>query len=303
MLIKGILEKMNEESNMVSVIIPSYNRSGLIIRAVKSLLNQTYKNIEIIIVDDGSTDNTKEALANLKDDRIIYVQQFHQGACAARNLGIDTAKGEYIAFHDSDDICRLDRIEKQLNAIIKTNADMICGNVSFQNKNSALIRPNYPAGWIQSKDHLVNIPTMTFFAKAEVFKNIRFDPRMPRWQDLEILLRIHDEYKIYFINETLVDYYVQGDSITSDPNKCIKAFEYLKEKHPYIREQYKYLYGSLLKLYVGSKYDLGITDCNEELIDVYKCIKSPQNFVWFICAKLNIARWVYRLAKVYYSRR
>ena len=99
---------------MISVIIPTYNRAKLLPRAVESVLNQTYQDIELIIVDDGSTDDTMEWVRGIKDDRVRYAQLNHQGACAARNHGISIARGEYIAFQDSDDIWFMDKLEKQL---------------------------------------------------------------------------------------------------------------------------------------------------------------------------------------------
>ena len=90
----------------VSVIIPTYNRAHLVGRAIKSVLNQTYRDFEIIVVDDGSTDNTKDIIKEFqkKDKRIKYIPyEKNKGGSAARNTGIKAAKGEYIAFLDSDD--------------------------------------------------------------------------------------------------------------------------------------------------------------------------------------------------------
>ena len=80
---------------MISVIIPTYNRERSIIKSVSSVLRQTYHNLELIVVDDGSTDNTETVLKQIKDDRLIYVKRENEGACAARNYGIELAKGEY----------------------------------------------------------------------------------------------------------------------------------------------------------------------------------------------------------------
>ena len=89
---------------MVSVIIPSYNREKTIKRAVESGLNQTYKDIEVIVVDDCSSDKTIEILTSIKDKRFSYYKlDKNSGACVARNLGIEKVKGDYIFLHDSDD--------------------------------------------------------------------------------------------------------------------------------------------------------------------------------------------------------
>ena len=94
---------------MVSIIIPTYNRADKLKAAIMSVLNQTYCDLELIIVDDGSTDDTKNVVANIDDNRLRYVYQKNAGACVARNNGIEEAHGDYIAFHDSDDVWHLDK--------------------------------------------------------------------------------------------------------------------------------------------------------------------------------------------------
>lgn len=118
-------------THLVSVIIPAYNAVETIIPCVKSVLNQTYKNLEIIVVDDGSTDMTKIILEEYKNEfcinslQIIY--QDNAGPSAARNLGIKLAKGEYIAFLDSDDVWYPQKIEKQMEIFIKKTSANIIG--------------------------------------------------------------------------------------------------------------------------------------------------------------------------------
>ncbi len=95
---------MAKENPLISVIIPTYNRANFLGEAIESVLSQTYKNLEVIIIDDGSTDDTRQLIEKYTDKRIIYLYQEHGGTSAARNKGIQEAKGEYIAFLDSDDI-------------------------------------------------------------------------------------------------------------------------------------------------------------------------------------------------------
>jgi len=101
----------------VSVIIPTYNRRELVQEAIDSVLAQTYTDYEIIVVDDGSTDGTREALQERYGDRIRYVWQENQGESAARNRGIEMARGEYIAFLDSDDVWLPEKLSKQVNLL------------------------------------------------------------------------------------------------------------------------------------------------------------------------------------------
>ena len=103
-------------SPKVSVIIPTYNRNKLVLDAIDSVLEQTFQNFEIIIVDDGSTDNTKTHIDSYqkKDTRIKYIFQENQGVSIARNTGLEAAQGEYIAFLDSDDRFLIDKLERQV---------------------------------------------------------------------------------------------------------------------------------------------------------------------------------------------
>jgi len=103
------------ENSFISVIVPTYNRADLISETIESILDQTYKNFELIIVDDGSTDNTEEVIRKFKDNRIKYIKTDNWGAPARpRNIGIKKAKGEYIAFCDDDDMWDKKKLEKQL---------------------------------------------------------------------------------------------------------------------------------------------------------------------------------------------
>ena len=99
----------------VSVILPTYNRGHVIQTAIQSVLNQSYKNFEILVVDDGSTDNTPEQITRVQDRRLQYIRQdLNQGAAAARNVGMKAAQGSYIAFLDSDDAWHPDKLRQQL---------------------------------------------------------------------------------------------------------------------------------------------------------------------------------------------
>ncbi len=106
------------EQPLVSVIIPTYNRADLIGHTLDSAINQSYRNLEIIVIDDGSVDNTEEVVKAIGDSRIRYIRhQTNCGGSTARNTGIEAARGEYIAFLDSDDIWVPNKIQLQLASI------------------------------------------------------------------------------------------------------------------------------------------------------------------------------------------
>jgi len=118
------------DTKKISIIIPIYNAQLYIEETIKSLINQTFKNIEIILVNDGSTDNTKricKKYAN-QDERIIIINRENEGQAYARNAGMKIAKGDYIMFLDSDDLFELDSCEYMYNIIENTKADYVIGN-------------------------------------------------------------------------------------------------------------------------------------------------------------------------------
>jgi glycosyltransferase involved in cell wall biosynthesis len=139
-------KRMHPEKKIVSIIIPTYKRSDFLFRAVDSALNQTYKNIEIIIVDDNgknsihSTENLKK-LEKYKDDiRIIYhINEENLGCALARNEGIKLSKGEYVTFLDDDDIYLPEKVEKQISLMIEKNLDMSFTELRLHNENDILI--------------------------------------------------------------------------------------------------------------------------------------------------------------------
>ena len=213
--------------NLISVIIPTYNRAHLIKRSATSVLNQTYVNLELIIVDDGSTDNTEDVVKSIGDNRIIYIKQQNQGACAARNNGITHAQGDYIAFQDSDDVWHENKLEKQLNTLKQKNADMVVCGIS------AWITPRkkydvyliYKNTFLDDEKWPYSIGTQTFFAKSRVFKQIQFDENVLRWQDFEILTRIQKTFTIYCSNDILVDYFITSERISNNHRNLLNTLK------------------------------------------------------------------------------
>lgn len=228
---------MEPIKDFVSVVIPTYNRAHLIKRSAMSVLNQTYSNLELIIVDDGSTDNTEDVVKSINDNRVIYIKQSNQGACAARNNGIDHAKGEFIAFQDSDDVWHEDKLEKQLKCLKETGADICFCAISL---NKSPKNKKMKSSFVSNIKDLFNVGVQRFFAKYYVFKSIKFDTEMPRCQDLDILLRISNKYKIYELGEPLVDYYIQNDSLSKSADKLFLATSLLIKKHKCFQDPTNY---------------------------------------------------------------
>ena len=120
-------------SLLVSVIIPTYNRAYVVHKAIESVLAQTYKNIEIIVVDDGSNDNTDQVIANY--EQVVYIKKQHEGQAEARNAGLTIAKGEYIASLDSDDVWKENFLSTAISYIWQNKLDMFFSNWEYCDGN------------------------------------------------------------------------------------------------------------------------------------------------------------------------
>lgn len=224
----------------ISVIIPTYNRTHLIERAIQSVLNQTYQDFEIIVVDDGSIDNTKEVLESFSDKRIRYIRhEKNRGGAVARNTGIKIARGEYIGFLDDDSEWLSKKLEKQMKAFEAASPEVsivYTGLLRIENDRKVYI----PSPTIKKKENNIQrellkknfIDTSTILVKKECLNKVGvFDERLPRFQDWELVIRISKCYKFKLINEPLVISYYTADSISADQNALIKGFELILEKY------------------------------------------------------------------------
>ena len=225
---------------MVSVIIPTYNREKSVLAAVNSVLDQTYKDLELIVIDDGSTDRTKDILGRIQDARFRYVYQKNAGACAARNHGIELAKGDFIAFHDSDDIWHEDKLAKQMCIFKNNDVDLVFCKLNYTNANGVtVLQPDHiKEGLVSPVINLFGIGTQTIIGKSSIFKNFRFDEKLPRFQEFELLYRIAENHTLYCLDEGLVDYSIGGDSISSNPEKLYITCKSILDKHPEMKTRY-----------------------------------------------------------------
>lgn len=224
----------------VSIIIPTYNRAHLLKRAVGSILNQTYRDFELIIVDDGSTDNTAEVVKSFDDSRLRYIAlEENRGASAARNAGIAQAKGDFIAFQDSDDEWLGEKLEKQMT-IFKDLSPKVgvvyTGFWKIKDKEKIYI----PSSRISPKEGDLKEPllkenfvtTQTSVVRKECFSKVGvFDEELSRLIDWEFWIRISEKYHFKYLDESLVNTYYTSDSISTDKEKHIMALEYILKKH------------------------------------------------------------------------
>ena len=228
----------------ISVIIPTHNREQHIINSIKSVLNQSFNNFEIIIIDDCSTDNTQYEIKKIKDNRIKYIKLNKvYGASYSRNLGIKLAKGKFISFQDSDDIYHFDKLERQMRNIKKYKSDFDFCKILVQiNNTNKFFVPNAIVEKRIIKDNnifeiLISegnfISTQSILIKKIYLEKNLFDPKFPRLQDYDLVLRIIPKVKVSYTNISLVDLYRQNDSISLSPTRLKESLNLLLNKNYY----------------------------------------------------------------------
>lgn len=208
-------------NELVSIIIPSYNRENTIFNAVNSLLEQTYHNIEVIVIDDCSSDRTEEVVSGIEDARVRYYRlPKNSGACVARNKGVELAQGEIIAFQDSDDIWHHDKLEKQLTYLKEYSYEFVsCAFNRISTEGTSVHGAmDCPEDQIVLWCKLLNnnwVSTQTIVCYKYCFEKIAFDPNVKRYQDWDLALQAARYFRIGSLNESLVDVFLQDNSITN----------------------------------------------------------------------------------------
>ena len=212
----------------ISIIVPVYNVEPYLRRCVNSIINQTYKNLDIILVDDGSTDHSGEICDEYaaKDNRIKVIHRENGGLSAARNTGLSISKGEYVYFVDSDDYIEIETCEIALNCAIKHQADIVCfgyreiypsGQVkTFVMGSSGIMeKPAIIGALVLGERGLRDYVWNKMFSKR-LFENIRF-PVGRTFEDIFVMHRLFDSaHIIYIITNILYNYNRRDGSITSN---------------------------------------------------------------------------------------
>ncbi len=273
----------------VSVVMPTYNRGYIIRDAINSVLNQTYKNLELIIVDDGSDDDTEDVIKSISDSRIIYIKlEGRHGANYARNVGCKRSNGKYIAFIDSDNKWLVDKLEKQLSILVKERAQFIFSKVSIDS-------PKYgkfcvPDDKFELKDfrrvitnhNIVDLNTI-LIEKQLIADDKFFDESLPRFQDWDFVLNILFRYNCepLYINSVLCENRILRDSIGANFEKKVAGYKAIVNK--YIEKMAdENLSESLVRIVNESEKD-------EQKIDlIYNALKSKTDLQNRVESELKI---------------
>jgi GT2 family glycosyltransferase len=193
----------------VSVIIPTYNRGWIIREAIDSVMVQDYRDFELIVVDDGSTDNTPDILDSFRDE-IRVLRQENQGVSAARNRGLATASGRFIAFLDSDDLWLPQKLLRQVEFFNKNPDAQICQTEETWIRKGVRVNPKKrhkkPRGMIfEPSLALCLVSPSAVMIRASLFEKVGgFDETLPACEDYDLWLRISSRYPVYLIDTPLI---------------------------------------------------------------------------------------------------
>lgn len=286
---------------MISVIVPIYNSEKYLKKCIDSIKNQTYKDLEIILVNDGSTDNSPkicDEYANI-DKRIKVIHQENGGQATARNAGLDASKGEYIAFVDSDDYIEKDMYEVMLSMIEVSHSDIaICGHKEvFEDESISSVEIfekemlDTEALWQEIFGNLNNAVWNKLF-KKELIGELRFPVGMIHGEDLIFNLDYLKNCKSGVINRSQKYYYVQrSGSVT---NSCFSekklteiatkdlAYEIVKEFCPsQVKNAQKYCFRArmnvlraIFKANVEENYKQQVAECKKYIKENYPLVKK-----------------------------
>jgi len=196
----------------VSVIIPTYNRAWCVAQAITSVLKQTYTDFELIVVDDGSTDETPDVLREITKNckNVRCFRQDNKGASAARNLGIAKSRGEYITFLDSDDLWKKKKLEEQVSCALQNSEHLVFYTDEIWIRNGGFVNPMKKhakhSGWIFQKClPLCIISPSSVFMHASVFSTVGlFDEEFVVCEDYDMWLRLSNLFYIHWMPKRLI---------------------------------------------------------------------------------------------------
>ena len=210
---------------LVSVIMPAYNCGRYIKESILSVLSQTYKNFELIIVNDFSNDETGSIVESFKDKRIVFINnKKNEGAAFCRNKALKMAKGEYIAFLDGDDIWDKRKLEKQLNFMISNNCCFSYTNfISFSDndeKKHLVSGPRVVTHKMFLRSDYIGCLTAMF--KREIYPDLHISNDIKKRNDYALWLLLSQKTNCYLLNETLAWYRNNGDGLSKNKKSLLK---------------------------------------------------------------------------------
>ena len=306
-------EKENDQMPLISVVVPIYNVEDYLHRCLDSLCEQTFNDVEFVLIDDGATDKSGNIADQYKckDSRFRILHTKNHGLSAARNYGVDISRGRYIMFVDSDDYVARDFCEKPYKAAIANNADIVVFGYTEERRNGKKVRKpekNLPNGIIDEMAvyEYGDVATWNKLYKKELFREIRYPEGRVSEDTATTHKLIHSAKRIYFLQDNLYYYNLcRGNSIThtaSAKNK-IDAFIAAKERHEAL-VSYGYSENKLLPLLYSRA--IGVLTCmSSNKLPVFaqadEIVKSIKGIPNYLSWKQKIALVAWKADKRFFS--
>lgn len=221
-----ICKKIKIDYGKVSIIMPSFNSEKFIKESINSIIEQTYSNWELIVIDDCSTDSTKSIVEGISDERIVFLQNTkNQGAAQTRNNGIEKASGRWIAFLDSDDLWKKDKLEEQLRFMCENSYSFTyTGYEAFkEDKQSTLFIPKSTASCYKDLLKHNQIGCLTVIYDSLKLGKVYMPTNAVKREDLACWLKIlKSGEKGYCLRENLASYRIHSKSVSSNKFRMMK---------------------------------------------------------------------------------
>lgn len=204
----------------VSIIVPVYNTEKYLSKCIDSLINQTEKDIEILILNDGSTDGSESIIKSYDDKRITYIKKENTGIGSTRNLGIKKAKGEYLMFIDSDDYIKNNCVEELYNYALKTNSELVISDFykDLDGKFEIIKIPDFKSSNLNDNPKIINCVNLgpcNKIYKKSLLKNISFEENL-KYEDAPFVIKaLKNANKVSKLNKPLSYYVIHGNSQTT----------------------------------------------------------------------------------------
>lgn len=222
---------------LVNVVLPTYERADAVGSAVKSVLVQSYKRFELVVVDGGSTDGTREVIESVNDPRVRYRRRDEPaGPSAARNLGLHETDGEFVAFVDSDDRWHPDKLRRQVSALRSGGPRCAVAYTDIEKAE----REGEPrtregeSGKIEAAVRRMAVPTYTstLLVRRRALAAVGgFDERLPCFEDWDLCLRLAADHEFAYLSDLLVVKGSAGDNLSTDPDRLVTAVHRLRTKY------------------------------------------------------------------------
>jgi glycosyltransferase involved in cell wall biosynthesis len=248
----------------ISVIIPYYNQGKLLLRAIRSVLLQTFSDYEIIVIDDGSAEDYFPVIDALKLKNLSYFKLLHQNANVARNYGINQSNGDYIAMLDADDEWLKHHLESNIRIMQEQNCDGIYSSIIIKSSEGEMVsrtRPRY------MNEKMINYllstsmgaQTSTLFMKKIAAKKVCWDETLYRHQDYDFVVRFDKEFEWFPNLDVTVVYHSESNSVRMiDFNSCIRFIE--MNKNDILPGIYKKYHKQMLKYAISQESEKHIID-------------------------------------------